>query len=140
MNETARKTTPQETERVKGVESLLRTGRQKIEELRKKPIWSRTKKELEATAKAIGEGTERAAKKTVNLGKRAGLQYQIYMHSHKLQRSLAELGGRIYDLAKTNSPSLNLNDPQAWAAIKKAQEMDEKILGLKEKTMALKRS
>ena len=139
MNETARKPTSQETERVKGVKSLLETGRRKIEELRKKPIWSRTKKELEAAAKAIGKGTERAAKETVKLGKRAGLQYQVYLNSHKLQRSLAELGGRIYDLAKTKSPSLTLNDPEALSIIKKAQEMDEKILGLKEKAIALKR-
>lgn len=139
MNEIARKPTPQGSERVKSIKGLLEAGRRKIEELRKKPIWSRTKKELEDAARAIGKGTEKAAKKTAKLGKRAGLQYQIYLNSHKLQKALAELGGRIYDLSRANSPSLNLSDSEALSLIKKVQEIDEKILGQKKEVMMLKK-
>jgi collagenase-like PrtC family protease len=100
------------------VKGLLKTGRQKIEDLHLQPIWNRTKEELQAAAKAIGRGTEIAAKKTIKMGKQAGIQYQVYVNHLKLQRSLAELGGRIYDLAKTNSSALMVNDPEAMALIK----------------------
>lgn len=122
------------------IKGAPRTGRHKIEEVPLQSIWTRTKKGLEAAAKAIGRGTEIAAQKTVTLGKEAGLQYQINTNHYKLQKLLAELGGRIYDLAKINPPELNLNDSQALTTIKRVREMDERIQTFKQKAKALKKS
>jgi hypothetical protein len=139
MKKRASKATSKRSGIKKQVEDYLKAGRQRIEEIPFEPIWNRTKKEVKVAAGAIGRGTEVAAKRTIKLGKRAGLMYQIYMNNLKLQSSLAELGGRIYDLARTHSSDLILNDLRAIGSIKKVEEMDQKIIDLKQKVKALRK-
>ena len=104
-----------------------------------RPIWDQTKKELQGAVKVIGKGTEKATERTLALGKQAGFQYQVYLNQLKLQKALAGLGGRIYDLSQTNAASLTLKDTKALSMIKKAQKLDKEVQDLKKKVKAAKK-
>ena len=123
----------------KKAKELLQTGRKRIYEMELRPIWDRTKKELQGAVKVIGKGTEKATERTLALGKQAGFQYQVYLNQLKLQKALAGLGGRIYDLSQTNAASLTLKDTKALSMIKKAQKLDKEVQDLKKKVKAAKK-
>ena len=123
----------------KRAKEFLRTGRKRINEMDLRPIWDRTKKELQGAVKVIGKGTEKATERTLALGKQAGFQYQVYLNQLKLQKALAGLGGRIYDLSQSKAVSLTLKDTKALGMIKKAQKLDKEVQGLKKKVKAAKK-
>ena len=135
-----RKSTVKKAKVSKKTKELLHTGREKIGQIPFHSIWDQLKKEVKVTVEAIGKGTEKAAGKTVIMSKQARIQYEVYSNQLKLRNSFAELGGRIYDLLKTSSPALILQDPQASPIIEKIAEFDEKILKLKENAKVLKNS
>ena len=127
------------TATVKGkAKEFLKTSRKKLDDLDLQPIWDRAKKEFQGAVEVIGKTTEKAAEKTLTVGKQASLQYQAYLSNLKLQKSLAELGGRIYDLTRTNSPAVDLKDPEVLEIIKQVEDLDHKIVSLKEKAKSLK--
>ena len=113
----------------KKVKELLETGKKKLDDL--DSVWGKTKKELQAAMKVIEKGTEKAAEKTISLGKQAGFQSQVYLNQMKLQKALAELGGRVFFLTRRHSKSLDLEDKKALKMIKKITEMDKEIQELK---------
>ena len=123
----------------KKAKELLQTGRKRIHEMELRPIWDRTKKELQGAVKIIGKKTEKATEKTISLGKQAGFQYQVYLNQLKLQKALAGLGGRIFDLTKGKSASLTLKDTKALSMIKKVQKLDIEVEGLKKKVKTAKK-
>ncbi len=118
---------------------LLKTGKKKIEDIDLNPIWKKTKEELQSAAKVIGKGTEKAAEKTVSFGKKAGFQSQVYVNQLKRQKGFVELGERIYDLMRHNSPALVLDDTKALKMIKKIMETDKETQGLKKKVKSSKK-
>ncbi|HEX9758144.1 MAG TPA: hypothetical protein VGB26_10145 [Nitrospiria bacterium] len=121
---------PEHWDMKKKAKELLQTGKRKLDDL--DSVWGKTKKELQAAMKVIEKGTEKAAEKTISLGKQAGFQSQVYLNQMKLQKSFAELGGRVYFLMRRHSKSLDLEDKKALGMIKKITEMDKNIQELKE--------
>ena len=51
------------SELVKRTEELLKTGREKFEQIDFDPIWKRVKTGLESAVKSLGTGTEKATEK-----------------------------------------------------------------------------
>ncbi len=123
---------------MKKAKGLLKTGREKFDEIDLQPIWKRVKTELDRAVDVVGKGTERAADKAMNLASRAGVEYQIFEYHRKLEKLLAELGGRAYDLAKRNPSALSGTDAEITRMVGKISEMEKKIAGLEDEAQALK--
>lgn len=119
---------------------LLKTGREKLEGMDLQPIWEKAKREFQGAVKALGKGTEKAAEKTAVMGKQAGIQYQLYLNQLKLQKLLADLGGRVYDLKQAGSTDSVMSDAKASEIIRRVEEMNQKILALKEESRTLRSS
>lgn len=111
-------------------EALLKLGRQKIENLRQQPVWERTKRDLQSAVKMVEKRTEKAAERAKSLGQQAALQYQVYLTSHKLQKALAEVGKRVYDLSKAKSAAVSLKDAAALKKLGEARKLDQQIAAL----------
>src|SRR4030067_3530917 len=97
---------------LKKAQGLLKTGREKFDEIDFQPIWKKVKTGLDRAVDVVGKGTERAADKAMNLASRAGVEDQLFEYHRKLEKLLAELGGRAYDLAKRNPPALSAADAE----------------------------
>jgi hypothetical protein len=123
---------------MKKAKGLIKTGRKKFDEIDLQPIWKRVKAGLDRAVEAVGKGTEVAADKAMNLASRAGVEYQIFELHRKLEKLLAELGGRAYDLAKRNPPVLSGADAEITRMVGKISEMEKKIAGLEDEAQALK--
>jgi len=117
---------------------LLKTGREKFDQIDLQPTWKRVKAGLERAVDVVGKGTERAADKAMNLASRAGVEYQLFEYHRKLEKLLAELGGRAYDLAKRNPPVLNAADAEITRLVGRISEMEKKIAGLEDEAQVLK--
>ena len=124
---------------MKKAKGLLRTGREKLEEIDIQPIWKRVKAGLDRAVEVVGKGTEMAAEKAMNLASRAGVEYQMYEYHRKLEKLLAELGGRAYDLAKRDPQALSPTEPELKGMIGRISEMEKKIAALEEKADSLKK-
>ncbi len=118
---------------------LIKTGREKFDEIDFQPIWTRVKAGLDRAVEAVGKGTEMAADKAMNLASRAGVEYQIFEHHRKLEKLLAELGGRAYDLAKRTPPALSAADADITRMVGKISEMEKKIAELEDEAEKLKK-
>ena len=118
---------------------LFKTGRQKLESIEFQPILNKVKKGLKIAFESIEKGTEKAAEKTVEVSKQAKIQYSIYTHHNQLQKSLAELGGRIYDLTKENRKLFTPPDSKALDLLAKISDIERKISDLEEKTKSIKK-
>jgi hypothetical protein len=123
---------------MKKAKGLLKTGREKFDEMDLQPIWKRVKAGLDSAVDVVGKGTERAADKAMNLASRAGVEYQLFEYHRKLEKLLAELGGRAYDLAKRNPPALSGTDAEITRMVGKISEMEKKIAVLEDEAQALK--
>ncbi len=123
-------------EKAKG---LIKTGRERFDEIDLQPIWKRVKAGLDRAVEAVGKGTEMAADKAMNLASRAGVEYQIFELHRKIEKLLAELGGRAYDLAKRNPPALNATDAEIAGMIGRISEMEKKIAALEAEAETLKK-
>jgi len=123
---------------LKKARGLLKTGREKFDEIDLQPIWKRVKTGLDRAVDVVGKGTEMAADKAMNLASRAGVEYQIFEYHRKLEKLLAELGGRAYDLAKRNPPALSGADSEIARMVGKISEMEKKIAGLEDEARELK--
>lgn len=123
---------------MKKAKGLLRTGREKLEEIDIQPIWKRVKAGLDRAVEVVGKGTEMAAEKAMNLASRAGVEYQLFEYHRKLEKLLAELGGRAYDLARRNPPALGAMDPDITRMVGRISEMEKKIAVLEDEAQALK--
>jgi hypothetical protein len=123
---------------MKKAKGLLKTGREKFDEMDLQPIWKRVKAGLDRAVDVVGKGTERAADKAMNLASRAGVEYQLFEYHRKLEKLLAELGGRAYDLAKRNPPALSGTDAETTRMVGKISEMEKKIAVLEDEAQALK--
>lgn len=123
-------------EKAKG---LIKTGREKFDEIDLQPIWTRVKAGLDRAVEAVGKGTEVAADKAMNLASRAGVEYQIFELHRKLEKLLAELGGRAYDLAKRNPPALSGADAEITRMVGRISEMEKKIAELEDEAETLKK-
>ena len=119
---------------------FLKTARERLESIPVQPIWERVRKEVNVAMQALGRGTERAKKQTVLMGKQAKLQYDVYLQHHSLQKKLAELGGRTYDLFKKDAKGLGLSDKKAVEMIGQIGDLEKKIETLKAKAKALKKT
>lgn len=119
--------------------ALLKSARERLEDIDLEPIWKRVKKGLEGAVEAVGRGAERAAEKAKTLAERAGTEYRIYDYNRKLQQLLAELGGRVYDLARRNPQALSPTDPEVVEMIGRIRDMEKKIAALSEKSRLLKK-
>ncbi len=124
------------SEVVRKTEDLLKSGREKFEQIDFDPIWKRVKTGLEGAVKALGTGTEKATEKTVAMAKRAGVEYQIYEQNHQLRKLLAELGGKVYDLVRRSPQALSPDDPEIIDMVAKITDMEKKIAALEEKSKA----
>ncbi len=123
---------------MKKARGLLKTGREKFDEIDLQPIWKRVKTGLDRAVDVVGKGTETAADKAMNLASRAGVEYQIFEYHRKLEKLLAELGGRAYDLAKRTPPALSGTDADITRMVGKISEMEKKIAELEDEAQALK--
>ncbi len=124
---------------VKKAKGLLKTGREKFDEIDFQPIWTRVKTGLDRAVEAVGKGTEMAADKAMNLASRAGVEYQIFELHRKIEKLLAELGGRAYDLAKRTPPALSAADADITRMVGKISEMEKKIAALEDEAQTLKK-
>ena len=124
---------------MKKAQGLLRTGREKLEEIDIQPIWKRVKGGLDRAVEVVGKGTEMAAEKAMKLASRAGVEYQIYEYHRKLEKLLAELGGRAYDLAKRDPQALSPTEPELKGMIGRISEMEKKIAALEEEAESLRK-
>jgi len=123
---------------LKKARGLLKTGREKFDEIDFQPIWKKVKTGLDRAVDVVGKGTERAADKAMNLASRAGVEYQLFEYHRKLEKLLAELGGRAYDLARRNPPALGAMDPDITRMVGRISEMEKKIAVLEDEAQALK--
>jgi hypothetical protein len=124
---------------LKKAKGLIKTGRERFDEIDFQPIWKRVKTGLDRAVEAVGKGTEVAADKAMNLASRAGVEYQIFELHRKLEKLLAELGGRAYDLAKRTPPALTAADAEITRMVGKISEMEKKIAALEDEAEALKK-
>lgn len=118
---------------------VIKAGRLKMEDIDLRPIWKRVKSGLEKAVEAVGKGAERVAEKTLTAAERAGVEYRLYEQNRRLQHLLAELGGRVYDLAKRNPQALSPTDPEVLEMIGKIREAEKKISALEIKSRSLKK-
>ena len=131
MKSTGKKTIGERREELAHTaKDLYSTGRETYARIKSKPVWHRLRMGLERAAGIVGRGTKKAAKKTGTLAKQAGVTYEKYEHEHKLQKLLAEFGGRIYDRVWDNPQAISSVDPDA-------ADMVERITAMKEKTAEL---
>jgi type III secretion system FlhB-like substrate exporter len=124
---------------MKTAKGLLKTGREKFDEMDLQPIWKKVKTGLDRAVDVVGKGTERAADKAMNLASRAGVEYQLFEYHRKLEKLLAELGGRAYDLAKRTPPALSAADAEITRMVGKITEMEKKIAVLEDEAETLKK-
>ncbi len=124
---------------MKKAKGLLKTGREKFDEIDLQPIWKRVKTGLDRAVEVVGKGTEVAAGKAMNLASRAGVEYQIFEYHRKLEKLLAELGGRAYDLAKRTPPDLSVADADITRMVGRISEMEKKITALEDEAEKLKK-
>ena len=116
---------------------LLKTSKEKFDRIEFQPILDKVKKGLKAAVDVLEKGTKKAAEKTSVMSKQAGLQYTMYLHHHQLQKTLAELGGRVYDLTKENRKIFTPPDSQAMDIIAKITELEKKISATEERSHSL---
>jgi len=133
-----KKTAKTKSDILKKAQGLLKTGREKFDEIDLQPIWKRVKTGLDRAVDVVGKGTEMAADRAMNLASRAGVEYQIFEYHRKLEKLLAELGGRAYDLAKRNPPALSAADAEITRMAGRISEMEKKIAGLEDEARELK--
>lgn len=124
---------------LKKAKGLIKTGRERFDEIDFQPIWKRVKTGLDRAVEAVGKGTEVAADKAMNLASRAGVEYQIFELHRKLEKLLAELGGRAYDLAKRTPPTLSAADAEIARMVGKISEMEKKIAALEDEAETLRK-
>jgi hypothetical protein len=124
---------------LKKAKGLIKTGRERFDEIDFQPIWKRVKTGLDRAVEAVGKGTEVAADKAMNLASRAGVEYQIFELHRKLEKLLAELGGRAYDLAKRTPPALTAADADITRMVGKVSEMEKRIAELEDEAEMLKK-
>jgi len=115
--------------------SVLKKGREKMQELR--PVWERARKKLGATAEAAGKSAERAVEKTVTMATVAGLKLKARRSRQDLRDQLADLGGWVYELAKRNPQALSPTDPEIIGMIGRIREKEREIAELEEKAKSL---
>lgn len=118
---------------------VIAAGRHKIEEIDLGPIWKRVKKGLEKAVESVGKGAEMAAEKARTTAERAAIEYRLYEQNRRLQHLLAELGGRVYDLAKRNPQALSPTDPEVLEIIGKIRDAEKKIAGIELKARTIKK-
>jgi hypothetical protein len=124
---------------LKKAKGLIKTGRERFDEIDFQPIWKRVKTGLDRAVEAVGKGTEVAADKAMNLASRAGVEYQLFELHRKLEKLLAELGGRAYDLAKRTPAALSDADAEITRMVGKISEMEKKIATLEDEAEMLKK-
>ena len=136
----AKRKTSKKSEVTLRTAELLKTARQRFESIPFQPMLDRVRKELKVAMNTLERGTERAKEQTVLVSKQAKLQYEVYLNHNNLQKFLASLGGRVYDLNKQDPGSLHLTDPKAADLISKISDLEKKIETSKEKIQSLQAS
>lgn len=134
-----RKTPKKNVKMPERAKALIKSTKKKLEDLDIAPIWKRVKKGLESAVEAVGKGAEAAAEKAKTMTARAGVEYRLYEQNKKLQQFLAELGGRVYDLARRNPQALSPTDPEVVDMIGRIRDMEKKIAALTERLRSLKK-
>lgn len=76
----------------------IKPKRQQLRKLVTKPILKDAKRGLRGAAKAFEKGTDKAAKRTLSILKRFGLEMKLKEHNSHLQGLYAELGKAVYEM------------------------------------------
>lgn len=103
-------------------------------------FWEKVKKDLQRGIKegitAVKEGAAVVKGKVEELTEEGKRQYKIYALKTKVQKEIAELGGRVYDLSsKIKNPMLDRKVEAILSRIKKLEAQITKIEG-KPKTVS----
>ncbi|MEW6417667.1 MAG: hypothetical protein AB1480_06055 [Nitrospirota bacterium] len=101
-------------------------------------FWEKVKKDLQKEIKAgiafIKEGAATMKKKTEELTEEGKRQYKIFELKIKVQKEIAELGGKVYDLSsKIKNPML---DKKVKAIVARVKRLEAQILKLEGKKVA----
>lgn len=99
-------------------------------------FWEKVKKDLQKGIKEgiayAKEGTVIVKEKAEVLGEEAKRQYKIFNLKTKVQKEVAELGGRVYDLSKkVKNPMLDSKVKASMAQIQKLEVQLKKLEGRK---------
>lgn len=102
-------------------------------------FWEKVKKDLQKEIKAgvafIKEGAATMKKKTEELTEEGKRQYKIFELKTKVQKEIAELGGKVYDLSsKIKNPMLDKKVKAIVARVKKLEAQIIKLEGKKKET------
>ncbi|OHE58059.1 MAG: hypothetical protein A2Z47_15370 [Thermodesulfovibrio sp. RBG_19FT_COMBO_42_12] len=102
-------------------------------------FWEKVKKDLQKEIKAgiafIKEGAATMKKKTEELTEEGKKQYKIFELKTKVQKEVAELGGKVYDLSsKIKNPMLDKKVKAIVARVKKLEGQIIKLEGKKKET------
>jgi polyhydroxyalkanoate synthesis regulator phasin len=97
-------------------------------------FWTKVKGDLQKGVKegmeAVREGATAVRKKTEELTEEGKKRLKIYDLKRTVQREIAELGGRIYDLkTKTRNPYLDSKVKATMARIKRLEDRIAKLEG-----------
>jgi hypothetical protein len=97
-------------------------------------FWAKVKGDLQRGVKegmeAVREGASAVRKKTEELTEEGKRRLKVYDLKKTVQREIAELGGRVYDLkAKTKNPYLDAKVKGTMTRIRKLEDRIEKLEG-----------
>lgn len=98
-------------------------------------FWEKVKKDIQRGVRegigVVREGAIAVKEKAEELTEEGKRQYKIYALKTKVQKEIAELGGRVYDLSsKVKNPML---DRKVEAILSRVKKLEAQITKLEEK-------
>lgn len=101
-------------------------------------LWEKVKKDLQKGLKegieAVKEGAQAVKEKAEEIGEEGKRRYTIFDLKGNVEKQMAELGGRVYDLSPmVKNPMI---DPKVKAIISKIKKLEAQIASLEGKPKA----